>query len=200
MFKIKPFEECVSELSKLPGIGRKTAMRLALFLLSKDINFVEKISKSLLNLKVNTKICKICYGISEMEVCEICSDKYRKKGIICVVEEPKDIFVIEASGRFDGVYHVLGGKISPLDDIGPDKLRIEELISRVENENVKEVILATNPDIEGETTAIYIKKRLTSAANILVTRIASGIPIGSHIEYADEITILKSIENRREMV
>jgi recombination protein RecR len=200
MFKIKPFEECVSELSKLPGIGRKTAMRLALFLLSKDINFVEKISKSLLNLKVNTKICKICYGISEMEVCEICSDKYRKKGIICVVEEPKDIFVIEASGRFDGVYHVLGGKISPLDDIGPDKLRIEELINRVENENVKEVILATNPDIEGETTAIYIKKRLTSAANILVTRIASGIPIGSHIEYADEITILKSIENRREMV
>jgi len=200
MFKIKPFEECVSELSKLPGIGRKTAMRLALFLLSKDINFVEKLSKSLLNLKVNTKICKICFGISESDICEICSDKNRKKDIICVVEEPKDIFVIEAAGRFEGVYHVLGGKIAPLDDIGPDKLRIGELIDRVKNGNVSEVILATNPDIEGETTAIYIKKKLTNIGHTLITRIASGIPIGSHIEYADEITVLKSIENRREML
>jgi len=200
MFKIKPFEDCVFELSKLPGIGKKTAMRLALFLLNKELPDIERLASSLLNLKKNTKICKRCYGVSEDDVCGICGDVHRRKDIICVVEEPKDVFVIESTGRFEGLYHVLGGKIAPLDDIGPDKLRIKELIERVEKEAVNEVILATNPDIEGETTAIYIRKKLSHINNLLITRIASGIPIGSHLEYADEVTILKSLENRRAMI
>lgn len=199
MFKIKSFEDCVFELSKLPGIGKKTAMRLALYLLNKDLPDIERLSNTLINLKKNTKICKNCFGISESDICAICADTTRKSDIICVVEEPKDVFIIEATGRYDGLYHVLGGKIAPLDDIGPDKLRINELIKRVESGNINEVLIATNPDIEGETTAIYIKKRLSHINNLLITRIASGIPIGSHLEYADEVTILKSIENRREM-
>lgn len=199
MFKIKSFEDCVFELSKLPGIGKKTAMRLALYLLNKDLPDIERLSNTLINLKKNTKICKNCFGISESDICAICADTTRKSDIICVVEEPKDVFIIEATGRYDGLYHVLGGKIAPLDDIGPDKLRINELIKRVESGNINEVLIATNPDIEGETTAIYIKKRLSHINKLLITRIASGIPIGSHLEYADEVTILKSIENRREM-
>lgn len=199
MFKIKSFEDCVFELSKLPGIGKKTAMRLALYLLNKDLPDIERLSNTLINLKKNTKICKKCFGVSESDICAICADTTRKSDIICVVEEPKDVFIIEATGRYDGLYHVLGGKIAPLDDIGPDKLRINELIKRVESGNINEVLIATNPDIEGETTAIYIKKRLSHINKLLITRIASGIPIGSHLEYADEVTILKSIENRREM-
>lgn len=199
MFKIKSFEDCVFELSKLPGIGKKTAMRLALYLLNKDLPDIERLSNTLINLKKNTKICKNCFGVSESDICAICADSTRKSDIICVVEEPKDVFIIEATGRYDGLYHVLGGKIAPLDDIGPDKLRINELIKRVESGNINEVLIATNPDIEGETTAIYIKKRLSHINKLLITRIASGIPIGSHLEYADEVTILKSIENRREM-
>jgi len=199
MFKIKSFDDCVFELSKLPGIGKKTAMRLALYLMNKDLSDIERLSNTLVNLKKNTKICKRCFGISESDICAICADTTRNNDTICVVEEPKDILIIEASGRYDGLYHVLGGKIAPLDDIGPDKLRINELIKRVETENINEIIIATNPDIEGETTAIYIKKRLSHINKLLITRIASGIPIGSHLEYADEVTILKSIENRREM-
>jgi recombination protein RecR len=199
MFKIKSFDDCVFELSKLPGIGKKTAMRLALYLLNKDLPDIERLSNTLVNLKKNTRICKKCFGISESDICAICADTGRNNDTICVVEEPKDVFIIEASGRYDGLYHVLGGKIAPLDDIGPDKLRISELIKRVESENINEIIIATNPDIEGETTAIYIKKRLSHINKLLITRIASGIPIGSHLEYADEVTILKSIENRREM-
>ncbi|MCB4204052.1 recombination mediator RecR [Deferribacterales bacterium Es71-Z0220] len=199
MFKIKSFDDCVFELSKLPGIGKKTAMRLALYLLNKDLPDIERLSNTLVNLKKNTRICKKCFGISESDICAICADTGRNNDTICVVEEPKDVFIIEASGRYDGLYHVLGGKIAPLDDIGPDKLRINELIKRVESENINEIIIATNPDIEGETTAIYIKKRLSHINKLLITRIASGIPIGSHLEYADEVTILKSIENRREM-
>ncbi|UOD35463.1 recombination protein RecR [Deferribacteraceae bacterium V6Fe1] len=199
MFKIKSFDDCVFELSKLPGIGKKTAMRLALYLLNKDLPDIERLSNTLVNLKKNTRICKKCFGISESDICAICADTTRNNDTICVVEEPKDVFIIEASGRYDGLYHVLGGKIAPLDDIGPDKLRINELIKRVESENINEIIIATNPDIEGETTAIYIKKRLSHINKLLITRIASGIPIGSHLEYADEVTILKSIENRREM-
>jgi recombination protein RecR len=199
MFKIKSFDDCVFELSKLPGIGKKTAMRLALYLLNKDLPDIERLSNTLVNLKKNTRICKKCFGISESDICAICADTGRNNDTICVVEEPKDVFIIEASGRYDGLYHVLGGKIAPLDDIGPDKLRINELIKRLESENINEIIIATNPDIEGETTAIYIKKRLSHINKLLITRIASGIPIGSHLEYADEVTILKSIENRREM-
>jgi len=183
----------------LPGIGKKTAMRLALYLLNKDLADIERLSNTLVNLKKNTKICRKCFGISESDICAICADTTRNNHTICVVEEPKDILIIEASSRYDGLYHVLGGKIAPLDDIGPEKLRINELIKRVESENINEIIIATNPDIEGETTAIYIKKMLSHINKLLITRIASGIPIGSHLEYADEVTILKSIENRREM-
>ena len=200
MIKIKPFEDCVTELSRLPGIGRKSALRLALFILKNDVKNVEKLADSILNLKKNISVCKNCYGISEGDICQTCADPHRKKDILCVVEDAKDVFIIESSGRYNGVYHVLGGRIAPLDGIGPEQLRIGELLSRVDKERINEVILATNPDIEGETTAIYIRKKLAPFKNLLVTRIASGIPIGSHIEYADEITILKSLENRREMI
>lgn len=200
MIKIRPFEDCVTELSRLPGIGRKSAMRLALFLLKNDLANSERLAKSIVNLKKNISICKSCFGISEGDICQICSSTNRKKDVICVVEEAKDVFVIESSGRYEGIYHVLGGRIAPLEGIGPDQLRIEELFKKIASNGINEVIIATNPDIEGETTAIYLRKKMSCFKNLFVTRIASGIPTGSHIEYADEITILKSLENRREMV
>lgn len=195
--KNRIFERCVGELSKLPGIGRKTAARLALHILKADSEQVKNLAESLIELKEKTVFCKICGNMSETEVCHICTDDYRNHGQICVVEEAKDIFVLEATGFYRGMYHVLGGRISPLDGVGPEDLRIDELLKRAQAEDIEEIIIATNPDIEGETTAIYISK-LLKKNGLKVTKIASGVPIGTNLEYTDEITLLKAMEQRKD--
>ncbi|MDE7169961.1 MAG: recombination mediator RecR, partial [Mucispirillum sp.] len=147
-------------------------------------------------LKAKIKFCRLCGSISADDVCPVCADERRKRDVICVVEEAKDVFFIENTGRFNGLYHVLGGKISPLDGIGPSDLRFSELIERVKDLDIKEVIIATNPDVDGETTASYIGRILGGINDLKITKLASGIPIGSHLEYADEITVLRALENR----
>ncbi len=196
MQNIKVFDDCVHELSRLPGVGRKTAVRLALHILKIKQEQAYKLSDAIKKLKDNIKFCKECGSISETEICPVCSDENRQKDVICIVEEAKDVFFIENTGRFFGLYHVLGGKISPLDGIGPSDLSFEKLKERVEKLQVKEVIIATNPDADGETTASYIGRILQNVPNLKITKLASGIPIGSHLEYADEITVLRALENR----
>lgn len=196
MQNIKVFDDCVHELSRLPGVGRKTAVRLALHILKIKQEQAYKLSDAIKKLKDNIKFCKECGSISETEICPVCSDENRQKDVICIVEEAKDVFFIENTGRFFGLYHVLGGKISPLDGIGPSDLSFEKLKERVEKLRVKEVIIATNPDADGETTASYIGRILQNIPNLKITKLASGIPIGSHLEYADEITVLRALENR----
>lgn len=196
MQNIKVFDDCVHELSRLPGVGRKTAVRLALHILKIKQEQAYKLSDAIKKLKDNIKFCKECGSISETEICQVCSDENRQKDVICIVEEAKDVFFIENTGRFFGLYHVLGGKISPLDGIGPSDLSFEKLKERVEKLQVKEVIIATNPDADGETTASYIGRILQNVPNLKITKLASGIPIGSHLEYADEITVLRALENR----
>ncbi|TYB33594.1 MAG: recombination protein RecR [Flexistipes sinusarabici] len=198
MLKIKSFDKCIFELGKLPGVGRKTALRLAMHIMKMNERDVKELADSIVDLKQNIKFCKECGGLSDGELCSICADSYRDKRVVCVVEEPKDIFVIEASGRYKGVYHVLGGKIAPLDGIGPDELNLQRLIDLASENKVDEVIIATNPDIEGETTATYVHKLLKDF-DVKMTRIASGVPTGGLLEFSDDITILKAIENRREM-
>jgi recombination protein RecR len=200
MIYSKSFDRCIKELSKLPGIGKKTALRLSMQLLKMNQKDVEDIANAIIDLKKNTRFCIRCGAMAEGEVCPICTDNNRDKQIICVVEEAKDVFLIEVSGKYNGVYHVLGGRLAPLDGINPDDLRIKELLERIREDNVKEVILATNPDVEGDTTAIFLKKLISKNFNIKITRIATGVPIGGYLEYTDVITILKSLENRREML
>lgn len=196
MKHIQVFDECVHELSRLPGIGKKTATRLALHLLKVKTDSVYKLADSIRTLKEKIIFCKECGSISESEVCSICTSENRKTDTICIVEEAKDVFFIENTGRFNGLYHVLGGKISPLDGIGPKDLSFSKLVDRVKEKQVKEVIIATNPDADGETTAIYIGRVLQNIENLKITKLASGIPIGSHLEYADELTVLRALENR----
>lgn len=191
-------DSLIEELSSLPSIGRKTARRLALYLIKQPREKVEKLAKSLLDVKDKIKFCKICCNITEDEVCNICLSPKRRKNIICVVEDPQDVYAIEKTNEFDGVYHVLHGRISPLDGIGPDDIKLQELINRLDDskyEKIDEIILALNPTVEGETTILYIQ-RLIKPLNIKVTRIARGIPIGSELEFADEVTLAKAIENR----
>ncbi len=195
MFKIKPLEECVNELSRLPGIGRKTASRLAMHILKMKKDDVSRLAEKIVAFRDNTTTCNICGGLSESDTCPVCLDSGRDRSLICVVEEAKDLFVIEQTGYYRGLYHVLGGKISPLDGIGPDSLRIKELSARVADGSVREVILATNPDVDGETTAIYISRTLKQFP-VKITKLASGIPLGSHIEYVDEMTVLRALEGR----
>jgi len=195
--KNRIFERCVGELSRLPGIGKKTAARLALHILKTDGEQVHNLAKSLIELKEKTVFCKICGSLAESETCHICEDQYRNRSQICVVEEARDVFILEATGFYRGLYHVLGGRISPLDGIGPEDLTIEKLIKRACSDSISEVILATNPDIEGETTAIYLSK-LLKKHNLKVTKIASGVPIGINLEYTDEITLLKAMEQRKD--
>lgn len=196
--KNRIFERCVGELSRLPGIGRKTAVRLALHILKSDASQVKNLSDSITELKEKTVICSVCGNMAEEEICYICLDKSRQNGQLCVVEEAKDIFIIENTGFFRGRYHVLGGRISPLDGIGPSDLTINRLLERTAEENISEVIIATNPDIEGETTAIYLSKMLKKL-NLKVTKIASGVPIGTNLEYTDELTLFKAMEQRTEI-
>ena len=190
--------ELIEELKRLPGIGQKTAERLSFFLMRGSTERANKLADVIRNVKAKIVLCSECYGITEINPCEICQDPKRDSSLVCVVEEPHDVYVMESIGHFRGRYHVLLGVISPLDGIGPAELTIDALKERVQRNNVNEVILATNPDMEGESTAIYIAKIL-KPGNIKVTRIARGLPVGGEIEYADEVTLLKSLEGRTEM-
>ena len=191
--------DLIDELKKLPGIGQKTAERLSFFLMRGKIEQAKKLATAIQNLKDKIVLCSICHGITESDPCEICSDTNRNHSQICVVEEPHDVYVMENMGYFKGVYHVLMGVISPLDGIGPDDLNIQELKEKVNKPGIQEVILATNPDMEGESTAMYISKVLKPYSEVKVTRIARGLPVGSDIEYADSVTLLKSLEGRMTM-
>lgn len=198
MIKLADFERCVFELSKLPGIGKKTATRLALHLLKMTNKDVESLVNSINKLKTNIKFCKECGSLTDKDICYVCLDEGRDRKTICVVEEAKDVIIIENSGIYKGLYHVLGGRIAPLDGITPDMLSFEKLLNRIGDLGVTEVIIATNPDVDGETTAYYLKKLLADY-DIKVTRIASGLAVGTHIEYSDEFAILKALENRVEL-
>ena len=191
--------DLIDELKRLPGIGQKTAERLSFFLMRGKVEQAKKLATAIQNLKDRIVLCSICHGITEADPCDICSDTTRDHSQICVVEEPHDVYVMESMGYFKGVYHVLMGVISPLDGIGPDDLNIEGLKEKVSQSGIKEVILATNPDMEGESTAVYISKVLKPFTEVKVTRIARGLPVGSDIEYADSVTLLKSLEGRMEM-
>lgn len=191
-------ENLINELTRLPGIGRKTAQRLAFFILTMPESEAKSLSTSIAEVKDKARFCSQCFNITESELCEICRDEQRDRKKICVVEEPSNIFVIERSGFFNGLYHVLLGSISPIDGVTPDKLKIDELVGRLRSDGVEEVILATNPNTKGEVTARYIRERLDGLP-VKVTRIAYGLPMGSDIEFADEVTIGKAIEGRRQM-
>ena len=191
--------DLIDELKRLPGIGQKTAERLSFFLMRGKVEQAKKLATAIQNLKDKIVLCSTCHGITEADPCDICSDTTRDHSQICVVEEPHDVYVMENMGYFKGVYHVLMGVISPLDGIGPDDLNIEGLKEKAGKSGIREVILATNPDMEGESTAVYISKVLKSFPGVKVTRIARGLPVGSDIEYADSVTLLKSLEGRMEM-
>ena len=187
--------ELIDELKKLPGIGQKTAERLSFFLMRSQANQATKLANAIQNIKEKIILCSLCHGITEADPCGICSDTSRDQKQICVVEEPHDVYVMENMGYFKGIYHVLMGVISPLDGIGPDDLNIDALKEKVASKKIREVILATNPDMEGESTAVFVSKVL-KPLDVRVTRIARGLPVGSDIEYADSVTLLKSLEVR----
>jgi recombination protein RecR len=188
----------VDEFSRLPGIGPKTASRLTYYLLRAPIEQVMALGNAVTQLRERIKFCSRCFNIAEVDPCPVCTDTQRNPGIICVVEEPLDLLAIERVGGYHGLYHVLHGAISPVDNIGPDELRIRELIDRVQREPVSEIILATNPSLEGEATAMYIRRQLL-ALDVLVTRLARGLPVGGDLEYADSITLARALEGRQEM-
>lgn len=186
------------QFARLPGIGMKSAQRLAYYVMSMSETQVKEFADSLINARQKVHLCSVCQNFTELPVCSICSDELRDKSIICVVESPKDVSAFERTGEFNGLYHVLHGLISPLNGTGPDDIKIHELLKRVSNDSVNEVIMATNPTVEGEATAMYIAK-LLKPLNIKVTRLASGLPVGGTLEYADEITLFKALENRCEI-
>lgn len=194
-YSSKHLEQAVNELSKLPGIGKKTALRLALHLLKQDKDTVDLLSKSLVSLKEEVHFCKRCHNISDQDYCEICQNLKRDRSLICVVEDFNDVIAIEKTSQYRGLYHVLGGVISPMEGIGPNELNIDSLAKRVKNEETVEVILALPSTIEGDTTSFYISKQIKQF-EILLTVIARGINIGDEIEYADEVTLGRSIINR----
>jgi recombination protein RecR len=194
----EPMARLIEELKKLPGIGSKTAQRLAFHILRSSDDDAEALAAAVRDVKASLRLCSICNNITDIDPCVYCSSGTRNQRLVCVVEEPTNIAAIEKTKHFNGVYHVLHGSISPLNGVGPEQLRIAGLKRRVENGEIDEVILATNPTVEGEATATYLSGQLRRAG-VKVTRIAMGIPVGSDIEYADEITMLKSIEGRREL-
>lgn len=188
-------EAAVNELARLPGIGKKTALRLALHLIKQDAETVTRFSETIATMRQQIKFCKRCQNIADTELCNICSNTGRKQELVCVVENIRDVIAIESTQQFNGLYHVLGGIISPLDGIGPEQLTIDPLINRVSTEGVQEIIFALNPTIQGDTTIYYIAKKL-QGTNVKITTIARGIAFGGELEYADEMTLAKSISNR----
>lgn len=189
-------QDLIDELGQLPGVGPKSAQRIAFHILNQDKGEVERLARALENVKEKVKFCTTCGNICEEELCNICRDARRNQEILCVVEEAKDISSIERTRSFRGLYHVLGGAIDPINGIGPDQLRIRELLTRLGDGTVKEVILATNPNIEGEATAAYLA-RLLATLEVPVSRLASGLPVGGDLEYADEVTLGRAFEGRR---
>jgi len=187
-------QELIEEFARLPGIGRKTALRLALFILKQPRDDVAKMATALVNVKDRIRYCSVCWSITEGDPCTICASAKRNRNVICVVEEPNDLLAVEKTNEFDGLYHVLGGSLSPLDGIGPDELKVRELLTRVTPET-EEVILAMNPDVEGEATTLYLT-RLLKPLGPRVSRIARGIPVGGDLEFADEATLGRALEGR----
>lgn len=194
----KPLNRLINELAKLPGIGGKTAQRLAFHILSMDDKSAMELAEAISDAKRSMTYCSVCGSLTDTDPCAICADESRDKSVICVVESPKDVVAMEKIREYRGYYHVLHGAISPMDGIGPDDINLKSLIMRLQDEDVKELIIATNPNIEGEATAMYIA-RLIKPSGIKVTRIAHGIPVGGDLEYADEVTLLKAMEGRREL-
>lgn len=194
----KPMARLIEEFRKLPGIGPKTAQRLAFHILSIPENKAESLAKAIINAKQNIVYCSVCGNLTDTDPCKICSAANRDRSIICVVEDPRDVFAMEKTREYKGLYHILHGAISPMEGIGPDDIRIKELLERIRKEKIKEIILATNPNIEGEATAMYIA-RLIKPLGIKVTRIAHGIPVGGDLEYTDEVTLTKALEGRKEI-
>jgi len=194
-YSSKLLENAVNELARLPGIGKKTALRLALHLIRQDAQNVESFSQAILKMRNEVKRCTLCHNISDTEICDICGNHKRDHSLICVVQDIRDVMAIENTGQYNGVYHVLGGIISPIDGIGPEDLTIESLLLKTADGNIKEVILALPTTIEGDTTNFYLSRRLTGNP-VLLTTIARGIAIGDDIEFADEITLGRSIVNR----
>jgi len=188
----------LEELERLPGIGPKSAQRLAYHILRSDEQEAARLAEAVLEVKRSIHFCPRCFNFAQEELCEVCSDARRDPSTVCVVEEPRDVIAIERTGEFHGVYHVLQGAISPIDGIGPEQLRVRELVDRVGAGDVVEVVIATNPNVEGETTALYVA-RLLKPLGVRVTRIASGLPVGGDLEYADEVTLGRALEARREM-
>ena len=195
---IVPLTELISQFERLPGIGRKTAQRLAYNILEQPPERAEKFAEALVYARRKIHFCKVCQAFTDMETCGICSDSARDRSVICVVAEPKDVMAFERTREYSGVYHVLHGVISPLDNIGPDQLKIKELMARLSSGEVSELIMATNLTVEGEATASYIS-RLVKPMGIKVTRLAYGIPVGSDLEYADEYTLARALEGRNEI-
>lgn len=193
-----PLAKLIEQFERLPGIGHKTAQRLAFFVLNLTEEQTEEFSAAILSAKKSMHCCSICQNLTDSDVCSICSNPARKRSVICVVEDPRDVVAFERTRDFDGLYHVLHGVISPMDGVGPDQLRIKELLRRVSEESVSEIIMATNPDVEGEATAMYIS-RLIKPLGVKVTRIAYGIPVGGDLEYTDEVTLSRALEGRSEI-
>lgn len=193
-----PIQRLLEELERLPGVGPKSAQRIAYWLLTTEQTDAQRLADAIVEVKRSIHFCERCYNFAEGELCNVCADPERDNAIICVVEEPRDLAAIERTAEYRGVYHVLHGAISPIDGIGPEQLRVRELIDRVGAGGVTEVVVATNPNVEGETTALYLA-RLLKPLGVRVTRIASGLPVGGDLEYADEVTLGRALEARREM-
>ncbi|MCW5882929.1 MAG: recombination mediator RecR [Anaerolineae bacterium] len=193
----KPVARLIDEFSRLPGVGPKTASRLTFYLLRAPSEQAEALAEALRDLKANLVFCRECFNISETSVCSICADERRDRGVICVVEEPLDVLAIERTGDYKGLYHVLHGAISPMDGVGPGDLRINELIERLRRQLAQEVILATNPNMEGDATAMYLAT-LLRPLGVNITRLGRGLPVGGDLEYADEMTLARALEGRRQ--
>ena len=193
-----PVARLIEEFEKLPGIGHKTAQRLAFHILNMPVEKVERLASSISDAKIKTKYCSICGNLTDSEVCSICGSNSRDDSLICVVQDARDVAAMERIKEFKGLYHVLHGAISPMEGIGPEDIKIKELLIRLQDKEVKEIIIATNPNIEGEATAMYISK-LLKPLGVKATRIAHGIPVGGDLEYADEVTLAKALEGRREI-
>ncbi len=188
----------IDELGRLPGVGPKSAQRLAFHLMKLPVEDTSRLTAAIDEMKARVRFCDRCFNVAEAEFCPVCADDRRDQSILCVVEDPRDIVAVERTGEFGGRYHVLGGAISPIEGVGPDQLRTRELLARLEPEGVTEVILATNPNIEGEATAMYLP-RLLGPLGLVVTKIASGLPVGGDLEYADELTLGRALKGRRQL-